>query len=418
MKKLVFLLTIIISQTLMAQNVGIGTATPQAKLHISSTSSSELLRLDGASPILSLYTNGTNAGFLQMGPSGVELGSVPGTLLPVVFAPEGVPRMYIRPNGFVGIGINLPQASLDVARGVAGSVTANFHGSTHISHFNFGTDEHTFIRAGKDNGNVILNDINGGRVGIGVADPGVKLDIGGRIKIRTGTDGEAGIWLNKTDNTNIAAFMGLENDTYVGFYGAGAGWKFAMNTQTGALKINGSEGTAGQVLRSNGSGGAPVWGYANSHYIGESYGGGIVFYVYDNGQHGLIAATADQSTGIQWNNGSYTTTNAVRDQVNAGLLNTERIIINQGSGSYAAQICANYQGGGYGDWYLPSKYELNLLYLQKTVVGGFASVYYWSSSEFENSSSASSAWYQYFLAGFQGFELKNNAYRVRAVRAF
>ena len=38
---------------------------------------------------------------------------------------------------------------------------------------------------------------------------------------------------------------------------------------------------------------------SNTHYISESYGGGIVFYVYDNGQHGLIAATADQSTGIR-----------------------------------------------------------------------------------------------------------------------
>jgi hypothetical protein len=79
----------------------------------------------------------------------------------------------------------------------------------------------------------------------------------------------------------------------------------------------------------------------NTHYIGESYCGGIVFYVYDSGQHGLIAATSDQSTGIKWYNGSFTTTNAVRDQVNAGRFNTERIIINQGAGSYAAQICAN-----------------------------------------------------------------------------
>ena len=43
--------------------------------------------------------------------------------------------------------------------------------------------------------------------------------------------------------------------------------------------------------------------FSTVHFIGESYGGGIVFYVYDNGQHGLIAATADQSTGIQWYNG-------------------------------------------------------------------------------------------------------------------
>jgi hypothetical protein len=152
----------------------------------------------------------------------------------------------------------------------------------------------------------------------------------------------------------------------------------------------------------------------NTHYIGENYGGGIVFYVYDNGQHGLIAATADQSTGIRWHNGSYTTTNAVRDQVNAGRFNTERIIINQGAGSYAAQICANYQGGGYGDWYLPSKYELNLLYLKKAYVGGFADNNYWSSSEI----SSSDTWRQYITTGYQTNSDKYNTFCVRAIRAF
>ena len=155
----------------------------------------------------------------------------------------------------------------------------------------------------------------------------------------------------------------------------------------------------------------------NTHYIGESYGGGIVFYVYDNGQHGLIAATADQSTGIQWNNGNNTTTNAVRDQVNAGRFNTERIIINQGAGSYAAQICANYQGGGYGDWYLPSKYELYLLCVQKSVVGGFESWGYWSSNE----SSLIFAVIQAFnnnCATWYGCNKGVTDGKVRAVRAF
>jgi len=149
-----------------------------------------------------------------------------------------------------------------------------------------------------------------------------------------------------------------------------------------------------------------------AHYIGESYGGGKVFYVYDNGQHGLIAATADQSTGIFW--GSFTATNAVRDGVFAGQYNTERTIINEGAGSYATQICANYQGGGYGDWYLPSKSELNLLYLQKSMVGGFTSNWYWSSSEYDNNS----AWGQNFSDGSQSNTDKGYTDRVRAVRSF
>ncbi|MFZ4739614.1 MAG: DUF1566 domain-containing protein [Bacteroidales bacterium] len=148
--------------------------------------------------------------------------------------------------------------------------------------------------------------------------------------------------------------------------------------------------------------------------IGQSYQGGIIFWLDATGQHGLIAATTDQSTGIQWYNGTYTTTNAVRDGIGAGMYNTERIIANQSTGSYAAQLCANYQGGGYGDWYLPSKYELNLLYLQKTAVGGFAGDYYWSSTE----GYSINAWNQTFGSGLQNLNPKTNAFYVRAVRAF
>jgi len=148
--------------------------------------------------------------------------------------------------------------------------------------------------------------------------------------------------------------------------------------------------------------------------IGLSYQGGIIFWLDATGQHGLIAATANQSTlGTNWYN-TNTTTNAVRDGVGAGMYNTERIIANQGTGSYAAQLCANYQGGGYGDWYLPSKYELNLLYLQQTVVGGFAGEPYWSSNESDNSY----AWAQLFDNGTKYDEGKYSLLRVRAIRAF
>ena len=157
------------------------------------------------------------------------------------------------------------------------------------------------------------------------------------------------------------------------------------------------------------------------HYIGEGYGGGIVFYVYDNGQHGLIAATADQSTGVRWYAGTYTNTMAFADGVGAGKANTAIIIANQGygdGGTYAARICNEYSvtvgGVTYGDWYLPSKFELNLLYLQKSVVGGFASSYYWSSTE----NNYTYAWDQYFSNGYQYAYYKNDAYYVRAVRAF
>ncbi|MEY4211581.1 MAG: hypothetical protein RLZ92_1962 [Pseudomonadota bacterium] len=120
------------------------------------------------------------------------------------------------------------------------------------------------------------------------------------------------------------------------------------------------------------------------HYVGESYGGGIVFYVYDNGQHGLIAATADQSGNTPWSPTltSITTSTAI----GSGLSNTQAIIADQGNNSsYAAKICADYSvtvnGITYDDWYLPSESELVLLYNQSATVGGFVYGYYWSSTQ-------------------------------------
>ena len=164
------------------------------------------------------------------------------------------------------------------------------------------------------------------------------------------------------------------------------------------------------------------------HTIGERYGGGIVFYVYDNGAHGLIAATTDQGSEIPWYNGTHLLCNAVRnDGIGTGRINTDSIIAKQGAGNYAAAICAKYLGGGFGDWYLPSKYELNLMFenenllapLPSTKSSGFLDGFYWSSSECGLVTAGSiNAWTQNFGNGVQYEANKNNPIRVRAVRAF
>ena len=152
--------------------------------------------------------------------------------------------------------------------------------------------------------------------------------------------------------------------------------------------------------------------------------GGFVFYVEEDGLHGLEAAPTDQSTGIRWHNGDGTNTDAHRDGVKAGEINTRLIIANQGSdsNSYAAGLCANivisHQGVDYGDWYLPSKYELALMYDNighgATNVGVFALDTYWSSTE----GNKHYAWLQLFNYGTQSLGFKNLTHRVRAVRAF
>jgi len=147
--------------------------------------------------------------------------------------------------------------------------------------------------------------------------------------------------------------------------------------------------------------------------IGQSYGGGIIFYIDGTGQHGLISATSDQSTGAQW--GCYgTSIPGTSTAIGTGQANTTAIVAGCPTIGIAAQICDALVLNGYSDWFLPSKDELNQMYLQKTVVGGCANCYYWSSSEY----SANLTWSQYFYNGYQSYISKYVTISVRAVRAF
>jgi hypothetical protein len=102
--------------------------------------------------------------------------------------------------------------------------------------------------------------------------------------------------------------------------------------------------------------------------------------------------------------------------VGTGEQNTIDIEVGCTTPSTAADLCANLSLGGYSDWFLPSKDELNLMYikLKFSGVGGFADGTYWSSSE----SSVNGAGGQYFVNGSQANYTKNSSLRVRAVRAF
>ena len=234
-----------------------------------------------------------------------------------------------------------------------------------------------------------------------------------------GTPGATGA----TGATGPQGSIGLTGATgSVGATGAtGPQGSIGLTGATGSVGATGPQGTIGLTGATGSVGATGATGGYPVHAIGESYGGGIVFYVYDGGQHGLIAATADQSTGIRWYGGTYTNTRARANGIGAGLKNTAIIIANQGpvdGAAFAATVCNEYSvtvgGTIYGDWYLPSKDELNLLYLQKTVVGGFASNDYWSSTEDD----LNYAWDQFFGGGAQYSFNKNNTAYVRAVRAF
>jgi hypothetical protein len=150
--------------------------------------------------------------------------------------------------------------------------------------------------------------------------------------------------------------------------------------------------------------------------LGKTHQGGIIIFLEDNGEHGIIAATTDQHTNIQWCLGSCISTNASATAPGTGKANTALIVATQKTGNYAAFICDQLVHNGFDDWHLPSKDELNALFIQKEAgrIGNFLAEEYWSSTE----NSADRAWNQHLGNGTIHFEIKENAGCIRAVRSF
>jgi hypothetical protein len=169
-----------------------------------------------------------------------------------------------------------------------------------------------------------------------------------------------------------------------------------------------------------------------TYSIGDFAQGGIVFWVDETGQHGLVCAKTDQSDGVRWYSGTNGNTQAKGDGPFAGEANTSIIIaaqvaIGDDGTTYAARICNELEitegGKTYGDWYLPSLAELKFMHFYDSQInatailnGGSSFIYseYWSSTEYN--------WHNAYAYEFgHGYEIPHDKFltqRVRAIRAF
>lgn len=166
----------------------------------------------------------------------------------------------------------------------------------------------------------------------------------------------------------------------------------------------------------------PVSLGAKEYTLGQDGQAGIVFYiekdeekVEEQGWRYLEAAKEDEEGTYQWKICS-TKTLGTETAIGSGYVNTYDAMF--GEEYPAAEVVRNKKvvvnGVSYSDWFLPSKDELNELYLKKDDIGGFTNNWYWSSSE----KYSDVAWKQTFPNGFLNGHFKTNRGRVRAVRTF
>ena len=273
---------------------------------------------------------------------------------------------------------------------------------------------YTFLAA------VLLTATTFAQVGINIetADPSAALDIvsttGGLLVPRmTETQRDAinpaatGLMIYQTDGT--AGFYYYNGSSWEGYYS-----KNEVDTLIANLES--------QIMLTN-------------SFLFGFYEGGIVFHIFQPGEtgyvqgelHGLVAAPYDQSSA-EWGCLGQTiggTTSAL----GTGSANTTAILSGCSESGIAAKICADLTLNGYSDWFLPSKDELNKMYLQRETINyisesiggsdfstetGVASLYRCSTED-----GSYTAWVQRFSDGNQySIYGKQNTFNVRAVRAF
>ena len=161
--------------------------------------------------------------------------------------------------------------------------------------------------------------------------------------------------------------------------------------------------------------------------VGDFAYGGIVFYVDESGEHGLVCSKVDVGENVKWVERKVIRKNnrlSNNMTTNKSLFGSKNKVKQD---FFASQLCENFEvteeGKKYNDWYLPTKEELNLMYLQKEKINetslanqgkAFGKTYYWASTEED----FTRAWTQYFYNGKQIDTYKKYKHNVRAIRAF
>jgi hypothetical protein len=264
-------------------NVGIGTTAPSQKLHVANGNAiinNSFLGDVGHSSFWAGFShsnsaNTTGYGVLQSSDGKFTLINKKSGGGYIGFRVDNADKMVIDDKGKVGIGISNPQNLLHVF-GTGPVTIQNPNGESDIK-FISGNHQQWQVGTNGEGWYVWDNSYRlvvkpGGNVGIGTTEPGFKLDVTDRIRVRQGASGTAGIWFHQSNADR--AFLGMETDSRIGFWGSTVGWGLSMNTNDGSVRIKGNLSVNG------GKGGYVMDQFVNK--IGETLEQGDVVVIGEN----------------------------------------------------------------------------------------------------------------------------------------
>jgi len=158
----------------------------------------------------------------------------------------------------------------------------------------------------------------------------------------------------------------------------------------------------------------------DDHKVGEAYHGGVIFKILSP-TTGLIAAIEDTALSVFYESlsgGAPYSTGAKGIDIGTGKANSQLLSLNPRAKDHAIKYCNDLLVGPFDDWYLPSEQELYTMYINRFLIGNFATKTYWSSTEVTGSHDYDTARCVRFSDGGIFSRVKNNAYAVRAIRSY
>lgn len=338
MKQLITLLAVLFAATTFAQNVGIGTTTPDAnaQLDVSSTTKGILIprmtlaqrnAIPGITLGLMIYQTDNNPGFYVNKSSGFATNWVPITEGKNLWTTSLGNSNYISNinTGNVGIGTTLPEMKFAVtnddsaivlfnnSQTLANNIQSNvylgtgrngfggyFTGAIRTTGTSATTARMSLLTGATTTGNNLQERVsidNSGFMGIGTTIPNYILDVNGRSRIRY-NGSTPGIWYNKADNTE-GSFIGMVNDSTYGFWGNGAvgNWKMGFDVKNAQMGIGVTDPTAPLSFESNIGNKIALWGDANGGHYGLGVQGSLL-QMYSSASNADIAFGYGSSTSF------------------------------------------------------------------------------------------------------------------------